>query len=66
MKFRYAEGTAHFTRSVNKTEYQQFIEKFPKGKKYSYIIFCDASGKLTSIESSNLEIKEHAKKLGLT
>jgi len=54
-----------FTTNVNKTQYEKFIEKFPKEKKYSYIILSNSSGKIISIESNNLEIKEYAKNLGL-
>ena len=54
-----------FTTNVNKTQYQKFIEKFPKEKKYSYIIIADMIGKIISIESHDIEIKEYAKNLGL-
>jgi len=54
-----------FTTNVNKTQYQKFIEKFPREKKYSYIIIADMIGKIISIESHDIEIREYAKNLGL-
>jgi len=50
---------------VNKTQYQKFIEKFPKKKGFSYIIFSESNGKIISVESDDITIQEYCKNLGL-
>ena len=54
-----------YTRKVNKTQYQKFLEKFPKKKGFSYIIFAESNGKIISVESDDITIQEYCKNLDL-
>jgi len=54
-----------FTTNVNKTQYQKFLEKFPKKKGFSYIIVAESNGKIISVESDDITIQEYCKNLGL-